>query len=203
MKKKTGILMVLSLACMGLFTACTSNADVMPQPGPTAGANGKVTAAPQATASPSVTQSVVPMVTATAQPATVGAANTVADAQRLSDRVEDEVEKLSEVDDAAAVVVGNIALVGVSYDGQYRGGMTDRLKGMVTERVEMTDKTITAVHVTDDAALYKSISALNDMMDDAGASFEQLQTKALEIAARLTGGSLTGPAGSTGNQNNT
>lgn len=191
MKKKTGTLLTISLLCTGLFTACTSSADTMPNAAPTAGPNGMVTTAPQATTSPAATQSMMPATTA--EPATVGAAGTVEDARRLSDRVEDEVEKLSEVDDASAVVVGNIALVGVSYDGQYRGGMTDRLKGMITERVEMTDKTITAVHVTDSQELRKSIAALNDMMDDANAGFEQLQTKALEIAAQLTGGGLTQP----------
>lgn len=195
MKKKLGTLMALSVACMGLFTACTSSADTLPQPAPTAGTDGMVSTAPMVTTSPNPTQNVMPMPTASAEPSTVGAASTVADARRLSDRVEDEVEKLSEVDEASAVVVGNIALVGVSYDAQYQGGMTDRLKQMVTERAEMTDKTITAVHVTDSETLRKSIAALNDMMDDANASFEQLQTKTLEIAAQLTGNGLTDGTG--------
>jgi YhcN/YlaJ family sporulation lipoprotein len=193
LKKKTGTLLAITLLCTGLFTACTSNAGATP--GPTAAPGGMVTSVPQATTSPNATMDVMPMPTASAEPATVGAAGTVEDARRLSDRVEDEVEKLSEVDDASAVVVGNIALVGVSYDGQYQGGMTDRLKGMITERVEMTDKTITAVHVTENNALRKSIAALNDMMDDANASFEQLQTKTLEIAAQMTGNGLTQSGG--------
>lgn len=201
MKKKTGTLLAITLLCTGLFTACTSNAGATP--GPTAAPGGMVTSVPQATTSPNATMDVMPMPTASAEPATVGAAGTVEDARRLSDRVEDEVEKLSEVDDASAVVVGNIALVGVSYDGQYQGGMTDRLKGMITERVEMTDKTITAVHVTENDALRKSIAALNDMMDDANTSFEQLQTKTLEIAAQLTGSGLTQSGGSTQKQSAT
>ncbi|MBR2924286.1 MAG: YhcN/YlaJ family sporulation lipoprotein [Clostridia bacterium] len=198
MKKKLGTLMVLSVACMGLFSACTSNADAVPNPAPTANTAGKVTTAPMATTSPDATMDVMPMPTASAEPATVGAANTVDDAKRISQRVEDEVDKLSEVDDAEAVVIGNIALVGVSYDGQYQGGMTDRLKKMITERVEMTDKTITAVHVTDDSALYKSIAELNDMMDDVNASFETLQTRALDIAAKLTGNGIAQPQTGTG-----
>lgn len=193
MKKKLGTLMVLSVACMGLFSACTSNADAVPNPAPTANTAGKVTTAPMVTTSPEATMDVMPMPTASADPTTVGAASTVADAKRISQRVEDEVDKLSEVDDAEAVVIGNIALVGVSYDGQYQGGMTDRLKKMITERVEMTDKSITAVHVTDDSALYKSIAELNNMMDDVNASFETLQTRALEIAAKLTGNGITQP----------
>lgn len=197
MKKTIGTLLVLSLVCIGLFTACTSNAGTVPEPAPT---TQSATTAPMATTSPEATMDVIPAPTASAEPATVGAASTVADAQRLSDRVEDEVEKLSEVDEADAVVIGNIALVGISYDAQYQGGMTDRLKEMVTDRVEMTDKTITAVHVTDDATLRKSIAALNDMMDDANASFEMLQTKALDIAAQLTGGGLTQPEGTVGSQ---
>lgn len=198
MKKKLGTLMVLSVACMSLFSACTSNADAVPNPAPTANTAGKVTTAPMATTSPDATMDVMPMPTASAEPATVGAANTVDDAKRISQRVEDEVDKLSEVDDAEAVVIGNIALVGVSYDGQYQGGMTDRLKKMITERVEMTDKTITAVHVTDDSALYKSIAELNDMMDDVNASFETLQTRALDIAAKLTGNGIAQPQTGTG-----
>ncbi|MBE5794832.1 MAG: hypothetical protein E7323_09175 [Clostridiales bacterium] len=198
MKKTFGTLLVLSLTCTGLFTSCTSNADAMPNPAPT---TQSATTAPMATTSPNATMDVMPSPTASAEPATVGAASTVADAQRLSDRVEDEVEKLSEVDEADAVVIGNIALVGISYDGQYQGGMTDRLKAMVVDRVEMTDKTITAVHVTDDQTLRKSIAALNDMMDDANASFEMLQTKALDIAAQLTGSGLTQPESTSGNQN--
>lgn len=193
MKKKLGILMVLSLACMGLFTACTSKADTVPSPGPTANTEGKVTTAPMVTTSPEATMDVMPMPTASAEPSTVGAASTVDDAKRISQQVEDEVDKLSEVDDAEAVVIGNIALVGVSYDGQYQGGMTDRLKKMITERAEMTDKAITAVHVTDDPTLYKAIAELNSMLDDANASFETLQTRALEIAAKLTGNGLTQP----------
>lgn len=196
MKTKTGTLMALSLVCMGLFTGCASKADTLPQPAPTA---GTVTSAPVVTTAPEATQSTQPAATATAQPA-VGAASTVADARRLSDRVEDEVDKLSEVDEADAVVVGNIALVGISYDGQYQGGMTDRLKDMIIQRVETTDKSITAVHVTDNDALRKAIGALNDTMDDATASFEELQTKALEIAAQLTGGSITQPEGAVGSQ---
>jgi len=198
LKKKLGTLMVLSVACMGLFSACTSNADAVPNPAPTANTAGKVTTAPMATTSPDATMDVMPMPTASAEPATVGAANTVDDAKRISQRVEDEVDKLSEVDDAEAVVIGNIALVGVSYDSQYQGGMTDRLKKMITERVEMTDKTITAVHVTDDSALYKSIAELNDMMDDVNASFETLQTRALDIAAKLTGNGIAQPQTGTG-----
>ena len=200
MKKKLGTLMVLSVACMGLFSACTSNADAVPNPAPTANTAGKVTTAPMVTTSPEATMDVMPMPTASADPTTVGAASTVADAKRISQRVEDEVDKLSEVDDAEAVVIGNIALVGVSYDGQYQGGMTDRLKKMITERVEMTDKAITAVHVTDDPMLYKSIDELNSMMDDVNASFETLQTRALEIAAKLTGNGITQPQ--TGNGTN-
>lgn len=202
MKKKPGILLVLSVACMGLFTACTSNADAMPNPAATANTEGKVTTAPMATTSPEATMDVMPMATASAEPTTAGSASTVDDAKRVSQRVEDEVDKLSEVDDAEAVVIGNIALVGVSYDGQYQGGMTDRLKQMVTERVEMTDKTITAVHVTDDPTLYKAIAELNDMLDDANTSFETLQTRVLEIAAKLTGNGITQPQSNTTSQQN-
>ena len=59
---------------------------------------------PEATPAPSASA----MPSATVQPAGV---NTVEDARRLSDDVSEEVEKLSELDGAEAVVAGNIALV--------------------------------------------------------------------------------------------
>ena len=92
--KKTWTLVVISLLGLALFSACASNADTLPSPAPSASAMPSAT--PQATQSP--TSSAMPSVTV--QPAGV---NTVEDARRLSDDVSEEVEKLSELDDAAAV----------------------------------------------------------------------------------------------------
>ena len=177
--KKTWTLVVISLLGLALFSACASNADTLPSPAPSASVTPS--AMPEATPTPSAST----MPSATVQPAGV---NTVEDARRLSDDVSEEVEKLSELDDAEAVVAGNIALVGISYDAQYQGGLTDRLVEMVKSRVEAMDKTITAVHVTDDEAIMNKIDQLRESLNNGQITFEELQTQVLDIGSSITGG---------------
>ena len=180
--KKTWTLAVISLIGLALFSACASNADTLPSPAPSASAAPAVTSTP--TQSPTASATSTP----TAQPAGV---NTVEDARRLSDDVSEEVEKLSELSAAEAVVAGNIALVGISYDAQYQGGLTDRLTEMVKSRVEAMDKTITAVHVTDDEAVMQKIADLRKSLADSQITFEELQTQVLDIGSTITGGGNT------------
>ena len=185
--------MLLGISVLGLtaLTGCTSSADTLPSPSPSATMTTQ--ASPQATQSPTV--SIAPAQTMSPDMEGVPAGvNSVEDARRIAERVSDEVEKLSEVDEAEAVVAGNIALVGVKYDDQYQGGMTERLKEMVTERVEMVDKTITTVHVTDDGEMMTRIAELGDKLTDMNFSFEELQTKLLEIGSTITGGGTATPA---------
>ncbi len=177
--KKTWTLVVISLLGLALFSACASNADTLPSPAPSASVTPSMT--PQASQAP--TASAMPA--ATPEPAGV---NTVEDAKRLSDDVSEEVEKLSELKGAEAVVAGNIALVGITYDAQYQGGLTDRLTEMVKSRVEAMDKTITAVHVTDDEAMVKKIGQLRESLNNGQITFEELQTQVLDLGSTLTGG---------------
>ena len=177
--KKTWTLVVISLLGLALFSACASNADTLPSPAPSASVTPSAT--PEASQAP--TASAMPSVTV--QPAGV---NTVEDAKRLSDDVSEEVEKLSELKGAEAVVAGNIALVGITYDAQYQGGLTDRLTEMVKSRVEAMDKTITAVHVTDDEAMVKKIGQLRESLNNGQITFEELQTQVLDLGSTLTGG---------------
>ena len=175
--KKTWTLLVISLISLALFTACASNADTLPSPSPT------VSVSPSATPQPSPTAS--PM----ASPEAGLGANTVEDALRVSDNVTEEAAKLSELDTAEAVVAGNIALVGVTYDAQYQGGLTERLVEMVKTRVEAVDKTLTTVHVTDDEELTAQIAQLREKLQAGDISFEELQTQVLKIGSTIAGGS--------------
>ncbi len=192
--KKTWILLVISILGLALFSACASNADTMPSPSPMASTTPS--AMPQATQGPMV--SIAP---ATEAPATPAGVNSIEDAQRVSDNVAEEVEKLSELDTAEAVVAGNIALVGVKYDAQYQGGLTERLTKMVEQRVETIDKTITAVHVTDDEAMLDKIAKLREELNNKSITFEELQTQLLDIGSGIAGGStpqVTQPQTTTG-----
>lgn len=175
------------MMCMALFTGCASNADMMPETSPTAGPTASAApmpVTPTDTAGPTVSLSPTNTATAGAQEAGV---NSVEDAMRVSDQVSEEVEKLSELDEAEAVVAGGIALVGISYDAQYQGGLTDRVNQMVTERVEMIDKAITTVHVTDDKQTVTRIAQLREKLKAGDMTFEQLQTQVLEIGSGITG----------------
>ena len=127
-------------------------------PSPAPSASVTPSAMPEATPTPSASA----MPSATVQPAGV---NTVEDAHRLSDDVSEEVEKLSE-----------------------QGGLTDRLVEMVKSRVEAMDKTITAVHVTDDEAIMNKIDQLRESLNNGQITFEELQTQVLDIGSSITGG---------------
>ena len=169
--KKTWILLVISILCLGLFTACTSSADTMPSPIP----------------SVSVSPSASPMASPSVSPTT--SAGPTAGMEAGVNTIEDAAEKLSEIDDAEAVVAGNIALVGVKYDAQYQGGLTERLIEMVDARVQAINKTITTVHVTDDATLMDKIKMLEEKVEKKEITFEELQTQVLDIGSKMAGGS--------------
>lgn len=199
--KKTRILLVLSAMGLALMTGCTSSADTLPSPSPSASTmpsnTPMVSLGPTASMAPdagmSTDDALVPSSgtvasSGTTQTNTPTGVNSVEEAERVSDSVSDEVEKLSELDDAEAVVAGNIALVGVEYDAQYQGGMTDRLKKMIEERVDMVNKTITTVHVTDNAEQMRKIAQLREKLDDGAITFEELQTQILEIGSAIAGG---------------
>ena len=197
--KKTWVPWVISLMSLVLMTGCTSSADTLPSPSPSASTTPSntpmVSLGPTATMAPSMDDAGMPQgsmpgdtAASAANPNATAGVNSVEDAERVSDRVTDEVEKLSELDDAEAVVAGNIALVGIQYDAQYQGGLTDRLKQMVEDRVDMVDKTITTVHVTDNAEQVKKIAQLREKLDNGGITFEQLQTQMLDLGSAIAGG---------------
>lgn len=225
--KRTLILLAITLLSLALFTACTSNADTMPQNSPntstspgtspsgTDGAGGMQssgtdqaggmtgtdgtgmgtgmgigsdTGSGMGSGMGSGTGSGMGSGTGTTDTMSNGGVNTVEDSLRISDEISEEVEKLSELDKAEAVVAGNIALVAVVYDDQYQGGLTDRLKDMVTERVETIDKAITSVHVTDSQDTVTMISGLREKLKSSDLTFEQLQTQLLDIGSSIAGG---------------
>lgn len=195
--KKTWILLGLTLVSLAVLTACTSNADTMqgntattrPSSVPTQTTSPTTSLSPAVTYAPAATDNMTGgMTTGASTGMQEGGVNTVEDARRVSGKVDDEVEKLSEIDDAEAVVAGNIALVAVKYDKQYQGGLTERLISMINERVEMADKAITAVHATDDQNMVSRISNLHEKLEEDQLSFEELQTQVLEIGSAISGG---------------
>lgn len=179
--KKRWILPVLFALCVAVLTGCTSNADTMPSPSPSAAVTPMVTTSPQATSTIMPTTSAMP---------TSAGVMTIEDAMRVSEDVEEEVEKLSEVDEVDAVVAGNMALIGIRYDAQYQGGLTERLIEMIDARVQTVDKGVTVVHVTDDDKLTKDIDMLAEQVEKNQISFAELQTKMLDISNAISGNGM-------------
>lgn len=187
--KKLWMLMALLTLAAALLTGCASNADTLATPTP---------GAPMMTpmVSPSTTDGLMndlmPDLMPSASPDEsaapamgAGGIETLEDAKRASENMEDALEKLSEVDDAYVVATGTTALVGLEFNGQYQGGVDDRLKQMVLSRVQTVDKTITGVAVTADPALVRNIEALAETLDDA-TSLSAVATQAEELAGQIT-----------------
>ncbi|MDD3410949.1 MAG: YhcN/YlaJ family sporulation lipoprotein [Eubacteriales bacterium] len=177
--KKRWILVALCAAGTVLLASCASSADTMPSQSPSVSPS----------MSPTVTVTTMPTSTTSPAATTDAAAGamTVEDAQRMAESVDDELEKLSELDQAEVVVAGNMALIGITYDAQYQGGMTTRLTDMVEERVMTVDKGITVVHVTDDEKIVQEIKALADELSQGKITYPDLQTRALEISTSIAG----------------
>lgn len=187
--KKRWILLVLLALGVAVLSGCASNADTLPSPSPSV--------SPMMTTTPMVTA----MPTATVTPTVQAGVTTLEDAQRVSEMVKKEVEKLSELSNADVVVAGNIALVGIQYDTQYQGGLTDRVRQMIEQRVQMADKSVTVTHVTDDRTVVQEIQSLWEQVRKNEITFAELQTRVIEISSQIAGGgagTTTQPQSTTG-----
>ncbi len=182
------LFLMLATAAALLLTGCASSADTLPSPTPgngngmiqplipdMNGNNGNGMATGQTTAMPA----------GTAQPLNNGNTMTVENAQQAAQAMKEAVIKLSEVDEAWVVPMGDTALVGVRFDNQYQGSADDRLKKMVLTRVQSVDKAVTKVAVTDNAALVTGIQALAETLKGAS-SLDDVNTKAEDMLKQLT-----------------
>ena len=67
--------------------------------------------------------------------------------------------------------------------------LVDVVIEMVDARVQAINKTITTVHVTDDATLMDKIKMLEEKVEKKEITFEELQTQVLDIGSKMAGGS--------------
>ena len=107
-----------------------------------------------------------------------------------------ELEKLSEVSQATVVAAGDTAVVGLTFDSQYKGGLTKRISDMVTDRVGTVNTAIKNIGVTAQAAQVKSVSDLAATMEKTGTTLPTLQTQVSALYKTITanaGGSTTSP----------
>jgi len=86
-------------------------------------------------------------------------------ARRVIEQIEDELERLSEVDDAEVVIAGNKAAVGLEFDDQYKSGLDERLRKIVKERIDGVISGISTVAITADESVMDAIESLGERLD--------------------------------------
>ena len=82
---------------------------------------------------------------------------------------------------ADAVAIGNMALVGVTYDSSYQGELDDRIRGMVLDRAKAVNPAIQSVAVTDDPTAFSEIASLYQMLQ-SGSPYTTVKTNADTLA---------------------
>ena len=175
--KKT-LLTLSVLALCGALTSCKSASDMTTatsQPTNTMSPTPNVTAVTPQTTTPmdgmmddaegmvdGAADMIVP--DATVIPESTGVTSTDK-ARRVIEQIEDELERLSEVDDAEVVIAGNKAAVGLEFDDQYKAGLDDRLRKIVKERIDSVISGITTVAITADETVTDAIESLGERLD--------------------------------------
>jgi hypothetical protein len=86
-------------------------------------------------------------------------------AKRVIEQIEEELERLSEVDDAEVVIAGNKAAVGIEFDDQYKAGLDDRLRKIIKERIDSVISGISTVAITTDEGIRDAIESLGERLD--------------------------------------
>ena len=107
-------------------------------------------------------------------------------ARRAVEQIEDELERLSEVDDAQVVIAGNRAAVALEFDDQYKGGVDDRLRGIVRERIDSVISGVTDISITADTTLMDALETLGERLDTMS-DMNALQSDLDAIIRRIEG----------------
>ena len=120
---------------------------------------------------------------ASAMPAAQGVTS-VSAARKASEEIEDELERLSEVTDAQVVLAGKNAAVALRFDSQYQAGIDDRMREIVTDRIDGIVSGIDKVAVTDSADIFDELNTLGDRLEGA-ADMTEIQNQLNAIINRI------------------
>ena len=179
MKQKIRMMILLTLVAAALAGCACNGVTTTPSPQPSA-----MTATPM----PSPMESAMPSPEGTAgnenmpstSPENSGAPGMMGvDTERLIT----ELEKLSEVDTAVVVAEGNRAIVGLNFDAQYQGTLTERIEEMVVEAIARVESALTDVAVTADPTLVTEIRTLaqetkgQTLTEEQKTTFDELYRK--------------------------
>ena len=99
--------------------------------------------------------------------------------------IEKAIGQISELSEARVVVTNTTALVGVKFDGAYKGQLTERIREMVAAEVLKADPTIQTVAVTSDQEDVEKIYTLSDQIR-AGRTADELSAEINSIVRNAT-----------------
>ena len=189
---KKGILTLLCVAMAALaLGGCAANAS-----GTTATAAPIVTNSPMTTVQPAAT--IAPETSPAMDGGLMGtndmngtnsaapAGMMPAQAGRLAEQIAESVERISEINDAEAVVSNERVLVAVEFEDQYNAGLDDRMKQMITEAVQKVDSSLTEISITDDDTLYGQVKGLGQRLAKA-TGLDELADDFGDLWDRITG----------------
>lgn len=111
---------------------------------------------------------------------------TPAEAGKLAEKIADAVERISEIDDAEAVIHNDRVLVAVEFEDQYSAGLDDRMKQMITEKVKEVDDQLTEIQITDDDTLYGQVKGLGERLGKV-TGLDELADDFGDLWDRITG----------------
>lgn len=80
--------------------------------------------------------------------------------QERSKIIARDVAQLKEIEKATCVITGDTAMIGVQFDKQYKGKLTDRIKKEVDREVKSTDKRIKRVAVSADPDVVSRLDSI-------------------------------------------
>lgn len=99
--------------------------------------------------------------------------------------IEKAIARLSELSDARVVVTNTTALVGVKFDGAYKGELTERIREMVAAEVLKADPSIQTVAVTSNAEDVQKVYDLSEQIR-SGRTADELSAEINSIVRNAT-----------------
>ena len=100
-------------------------------------------------------------------------------------RVQDRINMFSEIQESRIIVNGNTALVGVTFTGQYKGEMTQRIRDMIAGEIQKADSNIQSVAVTAEQEDVKKINEIADKIV-SGTPVGELESEIDSIVRNMT-----------------
>lgn len=117
-------------------------------------------------------------------PNTVRRSTTTGNGENRGKQIANDIAKEKDIQSASCVVTGDTALVGLQFNKQYKGDVTDTIKKSVEKRVKKHEPTIKKVVVTADPDLLSRIKTMATDIE-GGKPLSGFTTEIEEILRRI------------------